>query len=167
MQKLISFFCYSSEPFQYEVVAVVANDASINSIHDLRGSRFCHPGHGLSRHWTDILANVNKKKRTFILSYLTGNLEVSIALQFVCFLISLIILKQQRNLHLNDNLSHVILVLFILLLFAFSISNQLWWLVNAKTTYRQPSRELRHHRNSWGQAANQAHGYLIHYKMLS
>lgn len=46
------------EPFQYEVVAVVANDANINTIHDLRGARFCHPGHGLSRHWTEILANV-------------------------------------------------------------------------------------------------------------
>lgn len=46
------------DPFQYEVVAVVANDAHINSVHDLRGSRFCHPGHGLSSHWTDILANV-------------------------------------------------------------------------------------------------------------
>lgn len=47
------------EPFLYELVAVVANDAHINSVHDLRGSRFCHPGHGLSSHWTDILANVS------------------------------------------------------------------------------------------------------------
>lgn len=49
------------DPFQYEVVAVVANDAHINSVHDLRGSRLCHPGHGLSRHWTDIMANVSHK----------------------------------------------------------------------------------------------------------
>lgn len=40
---------------------MVANDAHINTIHDLRGARFCHPGHGLSRHWTDILANVCAK----------------------------------------------------------------------------------------------------------
>lgn len=54
-----------SDPFQYEVVAVVANDAHINSVHDLRGSRFCHPGHGLTSHWTEILANVNTKKLFF------------------------------------------------------------------------------------------------------
>lgn len=56
----ISLLDNALDPFQYEVVAVVANDAHINSVHDLRGSRFCHPGHGLSRHWTDILANVSK-----------------------------------------------------------------------------------------------------------
>lgn len=48
-----------ADPFEYEVVAIVANDAGINSVNDLRGSRFCHPGHGLSSHWTDILANVS------------------------------------------------------------------------------------------------------------
>lgn len=47
------------DPFQYEVVAVVANDAHINSVHDLRESRLCHPGHGLNRHWTDVMANVS------------------------------------------------------------------------------------------------------------
>lgn len=49
----------SADPFEYEVVAIVANDAGINSVNDLRDSRFCHPGHGLSSHWTDILANVS------------------------------------------------------------------------------------------------------------
>lgn len=45
------------DPFQYEIVAVVANDANINSVHDLRGSRLCHPGYGLNRYWTDTMAN--------------------------------------------------------------------------------------------------------------
>lgn len=47
------------DPFEYEVVAVVANDAGINSVNDLRQSRFCHPGHGLTTHWSDVLANVS------------------------------------------------------------------------------------------------------------
>lgn len=55
---IIIFTLEYLDPFQYEVVVVVANDAHINSVHDLRGSRFCHPGHGLGRHWTDVLANV-------------------------------------------------------------------------------------------------------------
>lgn len=54
-------FDWLTDPFQYEIVAVVANDAHINSVHDLRGSRLCHPGHGLSRHWTDVMANVSNK----------------------------------------------------------------------------------------------------------
>lgn len=45
-------------PFEYEIVAIVDNEADINSIYDLRGSKFCHPGHGLQSHWTEILANV-------------------------------------------------------------------------------------------------------------
>lgn len=57
------------------MVAVVANDAHINSVHDLRGSRFCHPGHGLSRHWTDILANVSKCLNRHFLS--TKNTKLS------------------------------------------------------------------------------------------
>ncbi|XP_055300264.1 transferrin-like [Sitodiplosis mosellana] len=48
---------FNDDPFQFEVVAVVANDAHINTIHDLRGARFCHPGHGLNRHWTEVMAN--------------------------------------------------------------------------------------------------------------
>lgn len=53
----IDFHFDCIDPFQYEIVAVVANDANINSVNDLRGSRLCHPGYGLSRHWTDIMAN--------------------------------------------------------------------------------------------------------------
>lgn len=53
-------FCFLfAGPFEYEVVAIVANDAGINSVNDLRDSRFCHPGHGLTSHWTDVLANVS------------------------------------------------------------------------------------------------------------
>ncbi|EDW00755.1 transferrin [Drosophila grimshawi] len=44
-------------PFEYEIVAVVDNDAGINSVHDLHGARLCHPGYGLGNHWTDVLAN--------------------------------------------------------------------------------------------------------------
>lgn len=47
------------DPFEYELVAVVANDARINSIHDLQGTRLCHSGHGLSSQNSDILANVS------------------------------------------------------------------------------------------------------------
>lgn len=49
----------NSGPNEYEVVAVVANDAGINTANDLRGSRFCHPGHGLTSHWNVVLANVS------------------------------------------------------------------------------------------------------------
>lgn len=59
-QCLFSFYLIKAAPFQYEIVAIVANDADINSVHDLRGSRFCHPGHGLKNHWTDVLANVSE-----------------------------------------------------------------------------------------------------------
>lgn len=43
--------------FEYEFVAVVDNEAGINSPQDLRGAKFCHPGVGLTSHWTDVLAN--------------------------------------------------------------------------------------------------------------
>lgn len=46
--------------FEYELVAVVANEAPIHSAQELRGTRLCHPGHGLQQsHITEILANVS------------------------------------------------------------------------------------------------------------
>ena len=54
---------FHPRPFEYEVVAIVDNEAGINSAQDLRGSKFCHPGHGLQNHWTDILANVRLIQR--------------------------------------------------------------------------------------------------------
>ncbi|KAG4072720.1 hypothetical protein HA402_001832 [Bradysia odoriphaga] len=48
---------FHDSPFEYEIVAIVDNEADINSVHDLRGSKFCHPGHGLQSHWTEVLAN--------------------------------------------------------------------------------------------------------------
>ncbi|ALC42235.1 Tsf3, partial [Drosophila busckii] len=44
-------------PFEYEIVAVVNNDANIHTVHDLHGARLCHPGYGLENHWTEVLAN--------------------------------------------------------------------------------------------------------------
>lgn len=46
-------------PFEYEIVAVVNNDAGIHTVRDVRGARFCHPGYGLENHWTEVLANVS------------------------------------------------------------------------------------------------------------
>ncbi|XP_055386805.1 transferrin [Condylostylus longicornis] len=46
---------FHDTPFEYEIVAIVDNESGINSAHDLRGSRFCHPGHGLENHMTEIL----------------------------------------------------------------------------------------------------------------
>lgn len=43
--------------FEYEVVAVVDNEADIHTVHDLRGAKLCHPGYGLLNHWTEVLAN--------------------------------------------------------------------------------------------------------------
>ncbi|XP_054736847.1 transferrin [Anastrepha obliqua] len=43
--------------FEYEIVAVVDNEANIHTAHDLRGAKLCHPGYGLGNHWTDVLAN--------------------------------------------------------------------------------------------------------------
>lgn len=48
---------FHSEPFEYDVVAVVDNEAEINTAADLRGSRFCHPGKGMENHWNDIIAD--------------------------------------------------------------------------------------------------------------
>lgn len=50
------FICLA--PFQYEIVAIVDNEANINNVQELRGSKLCHPGHGLQSHWTEVLANV-------------------------------------------------------------------------------------------------------------
>lgn len=54
------FWVQLSAPFEYEIVVVVSNDANINSASELRGSEFCHPGHGLQEsHLTEVLANVS------------------------------------------------------------------------------------------------------------
>ena len=54
-------FClvFSAEHFEYEIVVVVDNEAEINTARELRGSKFCHPGHGLKNHWTAVLADVS------------------------------------------------------------------------------------------------------------
>ena len=39
------------------------NEANINSVHDLRGSKFCHGygfGLGLKSHWTAVISNVRQ-----------------------------------------------------------------------------------------------------------
>ncbi|KAH8336914.1 hypothetical protein KR059_008377 [Drosophila kikkawai] len=43
--------------FEYEIVAVVDNQANIHTVHDLRHAKLCHPGYGLGNHWTEVLAN--------------------------------------------------------------------------------------------------------------
>uniref|UniRef100_A0A336LVW1 CSON004075 protein n=1 Tax=Culicoides sonorensis TaxID=179676 RepID=A0A336LVW1_CULSO len=51
---------YHDNRYEYEVVAVVDNEANINSVHDLRGSKFCHGygfGYGLKSHWTAVISN--------------------------------------------------------------------------------------------------------------
>lgn len=52
---------FHSEPFEYDVVVVVDNEANINSASDLRGSRMCHPGKGLGFNWNDIIADYFEK----------------------------------------------------------------------------------------------------------
>lgn len=47
-------------PFEYEIVAVVNNDAGIHTVNDLHGAKLCHPGYGLDHHWTEVLANVRR-----------------------------------------------------------------------------------------------------------
>lgn len=34
------------------------NEAHINTVRELKGSKFCHPGHGIQNHWTEVLADV-------------------------------------------------------------------------------------------------------------
>lgn len=46
------------DKFEYEVVAVVSNDAGIKSKYDLKDKLLCHPGYGYETDWTSILANV-------------------------------------------------------------------------------------------------------------
>ncbi|KAF5299510.1 hypothetical protein FQR65_LT01093 [Abscondita terminalis] len=48
---------YTNDQYEYEVVAVVDNDANIKTRYDLRDKRFCHPGYGYEADWTQILAN--------------------------------------------------------------------------------------------------------------
>ncbi|KAF5276054.1 hypothetical protein FQA39_LY00850 [Lamprigera yunnana] len=48
---------YTDDTFEYEVVAVIDNDANIKTTYDLRGKRFCHPGYGYEADWTQIMAN--------------------------------------------------------------------------------------------------------------
>lgn len=50
---------FNSDHFEYEMVAVVDNEADINTAADLRGSKFCHPGKGLQNRWTDVIADVS------------------------------------------------------------------------------------------------------------
>lgn len=57
-------------PFEYEIVAVVNNDAGIHTVHDLRGAKLCHPGYGLENHWTEVLANVSNALDCFLLFHL-------------------------------------------------------------------------------------------------
>ena len=53
---------FIAEHFDYQIVAVIDNEADIHTVNDLKGSRFCHPGYGLENHWTEVLANVIKQK---------------------------------------------------------------------------------------------------------
>lgn len=46
------------EFFEYQIVAVVDNEAHINTARELKGSKFCHPGHQIQNHWTEVLADV-------------------------------------------------------------------------------------------------------------
>ncbi|KAK4882805.1 hypothetical protein RN001_006124 [Aquatica leii] len=48
---------YTNDVYEYEVVAVVDNDANIKTRYDLRDKRFCHPGYGYEADWTQILSN--------------------------------------------------------------------------------------------------------------
>lgn len=55
--------------FEYEIVAVVDNEADIHSAHDLKGSKLCHPGNGLEGHWSDVLGNVSLETENIISKY--------------------------------------------------------------------------------------------------
>lgn len=48
---------FHDTPFEYEIVAVVDNEAGINSVYDLKQAKLCHPGHALENHWTEVLSN--------------------------------------------------------------------------------------------------------------
>ncbi|XP_052871127.1 transferrin [Anopheles cruzii] len=55
---------FHKEHFEYQIVVVVDNEAEINTARELRGSKFCHPGHGLKNHWTEVLADYFEKRLT-------------------------------------------------------------------------------------------------------
>ncbi|XP_049541570.1 transferrin [Anopheles darlingi] len=55
---------FHSEHFEYQIVVVVDNEAEINTARELRGSKFCHPGHGLKNHWTEVLADYFETRLT-------------------------------------------------------------------------------------------------------
>ncbi|KAK5650025.1 hypothetical protein RI129_001054 [Pyrocoelia pectoralis] len=48
---------YTNDAFEYEVVAVIDDEARIKTRYDLRDKRLCHPGYGYEADWTQILAN--------------------------------------------------------------------------------------------------------------
>lgn len=80
---------FNSEPFEYQVVAIVDNEANIHTAADLRGSKFCHPGKGLENHWTDILADV----RFFIIIFLSKHI-MQVKLQISKLIIMLLIISK-------------------------------------------------------------------------
>lgn len=41
------------------------NEAHINTARELKGSKFCHPGHGIQNHWTEVLADVSSWFRMY------------------------------------------------------------------------------------------------------
>ncbi|XP_063702608.1 transferrin [Culicoides brevitarsis] len=51
---------YHNSKFEYDIVAVVDNEAKIHSVNDLRGAKYCH-GHGfglgMKSHWTKVISN--------------------------------------------------------------------------------------------------------------
>ncbi|XP_055530828.1 transferrin [Wyeomyia smithii] len=53
---------FHNEFFEYQIVAVVDNEAHINTVRELKGSKFCHPGHGIQNHWTEVLADYFETK---------------------------------------------------------------------------------------------------------
>ncbi|XP_053668135.1 transferrin-like [Anopheles marshallii] len=55
---------FHAEHFEYQIVVVVDNEAEINTARELRGSKFCHPGHGLKNHWTAVLADYFETRLT-------------------------------------------------------------------------------------------------------
>ncbi|KFB37544.1 AGAP011169-PA-like protein [Anopheles sinensis] len=55
---------FHNEHFEYQIVVVVDNEAEINTARELRGSKFCHPGHGLKNHWTEVLADYFETRLT-------------------------------------------------------------------------------------------------------
>ncbi|XP_053677379.1 transferrin [Anopheles nili] len=55
---------FRAEHFEYQIVVVVDNEAEINTARELRGSKFCHPGHGLKNHWTAVLADYFERRLT-------------------------------------------------------------------------------------------------------